>query len=164
MFRKTFIIIFIVSYLIILLQQPLFAQQELPDSRKYWNYHSWYKNRSVVHLVVSGDDRNHLNGVMKVLKRLKKRNIKIGNIMIVGEHEPTVKQQPQEEKNATFKLVKSLGFSKPSIQDPSVVLEQYGITNSPTWIIWFQGKNFVFEGLRSPVKLFTSEGEFLEPR
>lgn len=158
--RKTLLkAVILVVYL--LLSIPSFAQEQIPTDPRYWRYHKWYKNHSILHLVVDGTDLQHLSKVLEDREELKKRGVYLGEVMIIGDPDPMriVKERRKNYRNAQT-IIERFNLGESSLENAKDVVEDFGISHSPTWIVRFRGKNYVFEGLRTPERLFTSEGVF----
>lgn len=140
-------ILFIAILSTYFLPQIVQAQYELPKDNRYWKYHNWYVSHSIVSLVVSGKDDSHLAESIEEIQKLKKKGVLIGEIMVIGKTDQTFD-----------KISESLGSS--TMEDADSVARKYKINYSPTWIVRYQGRDYVFEGLKSPQSLFTSEGNF----
>jgi hypothetical protein len=134
---------------------------EIPTGSSYWRYHNWYKNHSVLHVVIDGTDLKHVERVLETRQALKKRGVFLGEVMIIGDPDPMkiVKQRRTEYRN-THTMVEKFGLGESSLENATELVERFGIKSSPSWIVRFRGKNYVFEGLRTPEKLFTSKGVF----
>lgn len=166
MFKIRLIATFLVVYLILGPSAQFFsvqffvpaakAQNQLPKDKRYWKYHSWYKNHSLLFLVVSGLDKKKLEQSMRSLKRLKKRGVLVAEVMIVGEPNTS-----SETSDPISKIFSELSLSQSGMEDPSIVLKKYDIKSSPTWIVRYKGKDYVYEGLKNPERLFNTQGQFL---
>jgi hypothetical protein len=157
--------------LIICLYSSLYAQEVsyvFPKDKRYWDFHKWYVNHSVLSLVVSGEDGGHLKESLEALKKLKKSGVLIGEILVIGnEPSPLLSgKKPVKGKNylrQTDKILLELesedGLDS-SMVNAQAVVDRLNIKYSPTWVVRYRGKNYIYEGLRSPARLFTSRGEF----
>ncbi len=140
--------------LVIIATYPLraLAQYELPSSKKYWEFYNWYQSHSVISLVVSGNDKSHLDLALKELEKIRAKGVLVGDLMVIDL------KAPEEEKPVNF-LEK---YGEPRINSAKAVVENFSIKNSPTWIIRHKGSNYIYEGLKYPSRLFNTEGKFNE--
>lgn len=143
-------ILFLIILSTYILPQSVFAQYQTPKDPRYWRFYNWYISHSIVTLVVNGKEENHLRGSLAQLSKLKEKGVLIGDIMIIGGG-----------KNLA-KITTEAGLSNEVLENAEFVVNKYEIKNSPTWIVRYQGKDYVYEGLSSPQNLFTSQGMFRE--
>lgn len=144
------------------------AAEGLPLDARYWQYHEWYVNHSVLNVIVSGTDTNHLEETFRELQRMKKRGILIGDVAVVGASTdpstgPATQSREKMAQSSRIKeLIRDIGLGDAQVTDVSTVAQQMDVSFSPTWVVRYQGRNFVYEGLTSPAKLFTANGVFLD--
>lgn len=177
-------------YLSIFIAKTCFAQNStvdsLPTNENYWQYNEWYKNNSVVSLIVSGEDKEHLTDSLRKVKLLKNKSVLIGDIIITGgllfgnlnnnqsknfisnaklsssAIPPSAKEiikemvLPSDLENISTEL----NLSEQSSIDIEPIIDHFEITTSPTWIVRYKGKDYVFEGNFDITRYFSSDGIF----
>lgn len=67
-----------------------------------------------------------------------------------------------EEQLTQEKLLSELELKNKGSVDFEQMLGKFKTEISPTWIISHQGKDYVYEGINNPSKLFTGKGELRE--
>ena len=146
-----YFLLFLVTYPVIV---PVFApvyaeaQYQLPQSKEYWKFHNWYKEHSVLSLIISADDNERVKSALKELEKLREKGVLIGDIMLVA----TKEDKDQAE------LFRKYGQAK--INSARLAIKNFSVKNSPTWIVRYRNKNYVYEGLKFPSRIFSSTGEF----
>ena len=155
----------------------------LPSSTEYWNFLNWYKNHSVVSLVVSGKERKHLLDALTTLYLLREQNVLIGEVWIVGGAHlyeissgglPEMRQGANRAKAATGSpsmsadfqikptelsvLGKKLGLIDSQSANAQELLKRLGAKSSPVWVVRYHGKDLVYEGNIDPRRLFSRDG------
>lgn len=143
--------IYLVILATYLLPTVALAQYQLPKDKRYWKYRQWYLSHSIVSLVVSGKDEQHLSEVLSEIPKLKSKGILVGDVMVIGKN---------EQNSRLDKIADELNLGQNSMEAADVVVKKYKISSSPTWIVRYRGRDYVFEGFKSPQALFTSQGEF----
>ncbi len=160
----------------------------LPSDPNYWNYNNWYKNNSVVSLIVSGEDKEHLIDALKQVKILKEKNVLIGEIIVVGGF-LFGDLSGNASKNSEFKnkiqsnmgrltpdainflnqiaapselpgLVQKLNLGQSSFAELAPIMEHFEISLSPSWIIRYKGKDHIYEGNFDITRFFTADGQY----
>lgn len=200
-FLKTLIVLFFLSTKTLFAQAPASDSStnksptigvykgKLPESKKYWEYNNWYKNNSVLSVVVSAENKEELLEVFDELKGLRKKNVLIGKIVLIGakylylinaDYDEIMKNMKQNaaqfQKGAASnkELVEQLTEIKyfsdikqemnlpdAANYNPEALFKKFDITYSPTWIVRYQGKEFVYEGRSNIKRLFTNDGQFI---
>lgn len=142
-----------ILFIIILCTYSLnaYAQHNVPKDNRYWKFHQWYVSHSVLSLVVNGKDEQHLSEALNEISKLKNRGVLVGDVMIIGG---------PKDLNKLSALTKNAGLDSNLMENAQAVVDKLEITNSPTWIVRYRGKDYVYEGLRSAQGLFTSQGQF----
>lgn len=140
----------ILYFLLFLVTYPVFAQAQyqLPQSKKYWKYHNWYKTHSVLSLIISAEDDKRIKSALKELEKIRQKGVLIGDIMLIGA----------KEEKEQVELFKKYGQAK--VNSARLAIKNFSIKNSPTWIVRHRNKNYVYEGLKFPSRIFSSTGEF----
>lgn len=150
-----------------------------------------YVPKSVLSLIISGKDPKHLKKHLGKLAWLAKyRNIKVGNVLVVGDLDLLVKGGEGKEaakwnetlqaalKNKKFrkndqltelvmmhgpftKFLALAGMRHYEFEKADQILDRLKVSYSPTWIVRHLGRDYVFEGFSDPTHLFNTSGEFV---
>lgn len=157
---------------------------ELPSNRQYWRFLSFYRSHAVVSLVVSGVDDRALTQALEELKRLQDRGVQIGEIVVSGGRyiadlnatevttDPPVTEDLSVEEAKIRKAARrkkvshltrlsqnlDLGIGEPI--DVTPILARLGVKYSPTWVVRYHGRDYVYEGMENPSTLFSKDGLF----
>ena len=140
--------------------------------------------QSVLSLVVSSEDTEMLEKCLQKLAWLaKNRNVKVGNVYIVGLRNvakladpETVSSHPgvTQEANSkpwgqlsklwfdkNYKLLSDAGFANHEIIQTQRLFDRLDISYSPTWVVRHLGRDYILEGYTDPSRYFTKDGEFI---
>ncbi|MFN8391352.1 MAG: hypothetical protein U0136_13770 [Bdellovibrionota bacterium] len=177
----------------------LVKHAEPPSSTEYWNFNRWYLDHVIVNLVVSGTDTEGLVKALGELSELKKRNVLIGRIIVVGGEnfallngatssrgtELAVFSQLRDQLrtmgkdlslNDFYRLKDAIGVSTEvprlaaeielgtprGVGNIQEILDALQIESSPTWIVRYHGKNYIYEGVTEVSRYFTKQGQFTD--
>lgn len=157
---------------------------ELPADRDYWSFLNFYRSHAVVSLVVSGIDDKALARALEELNRLQDRGVQIGEVVVSGgryiadlnavetptdppitddlsAEEVKVRRAAQQKRvSALSKLSLAVGLGVGDPVDVSPVIERLAIQYSPTWVVRYRGRDYVYEGLENPSTLFSKDGVY----
>jgi hypothetical protein len=147
---------------------------ELPYDRQYWQFLRYYRNHSVVSLIVSAADRPALFSALRDLTILRQRGIQIGEVFISGgplmnsfftadeAKFPAAGKEISKRDRELDRLIADIGLVDGSIEDLESALSRLNISSSPTWIVRYHGKDYVYEGFERASPLFTRDGNFTD--
>lgn len=130
---------------------------------------------SVLSLIVAGQDQEHISRHTRKLARLAEhRNVKIGNVMIVGMSGVGGGVTAERGRLGRSGFVPSSAWleqqygqlAETGLKNYEVVLaerlfDRFDIRYSPTWVVRHLGRDYVFEGYSDPTRLFTKKGTFV---
>ncbi|MDR2337385.1 MAG: hypothetical protein LBE20_01900 [Deltaproteobacteria bacterium] len=139
-----------------------------------------YVKQPTVSVIVNALPDEHFSVVAKELSRLKKiYNAQLGQVIVLGlaKSKAEHKQKRQEDlitksslQKVDFdileelipqeKLLKELGFTEYGNIDFEKLRSAFQVSISPTWIVQYHDKKYIYEGINNPSKLFTSKGTF----
>ncbi len=57
----------------------------VPSDPKYLDYMRWYVDHAVVSVIIRGEDRNHLYEALGEIQKLRKKQVLLGNVVIIGK-------------------------------------------------------------------------------
>jgi len=137
----------------------------------------------VVSLVVNGSDSSHLSQALSNAVNLS-RKVPVRNLLILYQgdqvealsyHPETVTEAESESdflkqfkftppQNPYAKYFKDLKLYTSSIKAEDTLLDRLRINYSPTWIVRFEGRDYVYEGYQDISKMFSREGGFTPER
>ena len=161
---------------------------QLPSNREYWRFLNYYRSHSVISLIVSGIDEKQLGYALSQLPQLQQRGVQIGEVIVTsGKYAAEVNVAdrsieppaadgltPEENKvRSAFlnkklsplgSLAKSIGLGIAEPVDLTQILKRLSVRYSPTWVVRHHGVDYVYEGIDSPLRLFSKDGRFLEGR
>ena len=145
---------------------PLIRHGRLPSNDRYWQFNRWYLDHSVTHLIVSGTDPEHLADALEEVEKLVKKNVAIGKIFVIGAEGFSwfdgTPDQPKVDRSRASGTAAKLGLgSGTAVGKPQELLKNLDIQNSPTWVVRYQGKDYIYEGFGSISRYFSSQGQFL---
>ena len=139
-----------------------------------------YTPKSVLSLIVSGADTEHLSRHTRKLSWMAKhRNVKIGNVFIVGMSTigaslSDEKGKKQRSRRSSKKVLPSkvwlekhyaelseAGLGNYEMVQADRLFDRLDINFSPTWVVRHLGRDYLFEGYNDPVHVFTKKGEFV---
>lgn len=160
----------------------------IPSDPNYWNYTNWYKNNSVVSLIVSGEDKEHLIDALKQIKVLKEKNVLIGEILVVGgfsfgDLNNNIKGNTDLKNKISSnagrlspealnflnqiaapselpELAQKLNLGESTFAELAPIIAHYNISLSPSWIIRYKGQDHIYEGNFDITRFFTADGQF----
>lgn len=136
-----------------------------------------YTVKPLVSLIVSGENSAHALEVLQKAKNLSKK-VKIVNILLVASTEKTAKIassltssldgevdelnpiKASSEELAFKEIFDSLRLTNSEISVQSPVFLRLRLSYSPTWIVRYQGKDYVYEGFQDISNYFSSDGNF----
>ena len=137
---------------------------------------------TILSLIVDGSDSDHLNYALRRLSYVKRtRNVLIGEVFVTSwigvPPNPALisgdlmqalqsgKVEPREayllNQSQEAKYLQEAGVVSDRVIESRRILKRLGIENSPTWVVRYKGKDYVFEGFRDPASLFSKDGTFL---
>ncbi len=123
---------------------------------------------SSISLVVSGADSAQLDSCLEQLALLRKqRKVRVAQVYVLGLAPQKASgggggsADPAGPAHAKLRLI---GLPAFEFQMAQPLLKPYDITYSPTWIVEYRGRKFVYEGYRNVLELFGRDGTFKEPR
>ena len=155
---------------------------KLPLDREYWEFNRWYRNHSVLQVLVNGSDRSHLLKVLGEVEELADRGVEIGNIYVIEDRH--FGELDLSSRRRTFHGIKpgTITSDKEAITRPltplakladrisltdgkqssgaQALIKQYDLKSSPTWIVEKRGEIFIYEGAATISKLFARDGSF----
>lgn len=140
-----------------------------------------YTPKSVLSLVVSAEDPNHAKRHLARLAWVAKhRKVKVGAVYVLGLHndyvakpadpsrDPRGRKTPvhiEEIGTATvgplYKHLLTAGVPRYNKLLARKVFEDLDVRYSPTWVVRHRGRDYIFEGVSEPSKLFDRNGNFL---
>jgi len=105
-----------------------------------------------ISLVVNSLDKPHFEAALRELFTVSKKvKLPIGSVIHIGDYRAVTKTAEEE--------LKRLGGSFSAATEPP---REYGITSSPTWILFTPDSTIVLEVVRSVGRYITPNGEFIE--
>jgi hypothetical protein len=151
--------------------QSITLSKNLPTDQRYWDYQKDYENRTLLNVIISGDNMAHVVSVLGELQAMENRGVSIGEVIILstrwdpkaGGSTPALRHSPESQQILAEKVSRMLSSSKLKslkVLDGRALIERYDIQYSPTWVVYHRGENHVHEGLTKPQRLFTSEGVY----
>jgi hypothetical protein len=131
----------------------------------------------VVNLIISGTDERHVSEILQNTVRLSKR-VPVRNILILHRgkgierlsYSPEMTDQSSEvleklnieiPKNPYSKYFRELGLFSAGIKSHQTILQRLKISYSPTWVVRFEGKDYIYEGYSDISRFFSSDGSFV---
>lgn len=135
----------------------------------------------VVSLVVNGSESSHLSQALSNAVSLS-RKVPVRNLLILyqGDQVEALSYHPEIMADDGSDILKQLKYTAPqnpytkyfselklytsSIKADDTLLKRLRITYSPTWIVRFEGKDYVYEGYQDISKMFSREGGFTPER
>lgn len=133
--------------------------------------------RAVVSVIVDGKNLNHVREVVGEAKKLS-RKVPIRNLLLIQKMpdvgamtkdstkiSPELQQRAQknmQEMQMTMEEVRVLNLERSEGKYDLSLLEKLRITNSPTWVVRYKGRNYIYEGYTSIDRYFTNNGDFKE--
>lgn len=155
----------------------------LPKDQRFWEWASWYQEHGVISLIVDGRDRTHmLEQLVKLAELRKRKRVAIGQVVIVGGGANLTENTISAPKNVNARIVEdpvelrktlrvaptefgalcdALDLSPTSQMNSEQIINHFGVSNSPTWVVRYQGRDYVFEGPTEINRLFTVDGRFV---
>jgi hypothetical protein len=130
----------------------------------------------VVNVIISGEDSRH---VIETLERavILSRKVPVRNVLIVTTFKDLYKYQTNLDdivsrvggnvpaghalpENSFTAFFKDLKLSRTEVKPVQEVENRLGIRNSPSWIVRFEGKEYIYEGYTDIGNMFSKEGIF----
>ena len=142
--------------------QKLVRHGTLPTNPKYWDFQRWYLDHSVVHLVVNGENASQLLPVLEELQKLIKNDVAIGKVVVIGWPVPNLNEVQLLQQLPRALEILQLGSASGGGTSAEELLKTLSIENSPTWIVRYHGKNYIYEGVDSIARYFNRQGQFLD--
>jgi hypothetical protein len=131
----------------------------------------------VVNVVISGDNYRHVEEVLEhatmLSKKVPVRNIVIvhklkgiehltQNIDLADDENKRVYGTPGKNTQNPFSAyLKELKLTEFEVKPAQEIINRLGIKSSPTWIIRFEGKEYIYEGYTNISTMFTRDGSFM---
>ena len=132
-----------------------------------------YTVSPIVSVIVSAENGAHAIDVLQKSVQLSKK-VKIGNVLLVTSAEKAAKlssvfsaetndvylMQSSSAERALAQSISALKLAQTEVSVQSPVMKRLRLSYSPTWIVRFEGKDYVFEGYQEISKYFTADGKF----
>ncbi len=134
--------------------------------------------KPVVSVIINADNSKHafetLNAVVNLSKKVKVTNIVMAVkkdrlydfapvlTSIYGEMPEKFLKKPRQEmlSQSYEKYFDSLNLYGSTIKFDPVLISRLSLTYSPTWVVRYRGKDYIFEGYGDISKYFTRDGSF----
>ena len=107
---------------------------------------------SILSLIVDGEDPRELDKRLKQLQTLAGRGVIIGDVLVLGTASDPLAAFPERFAGTGIVNAKRV--------DAASMLKRFGAQHVPTWIVRYQGVDYVFDGVENPEQLFSAKGVF----
>ncbi len=131
----------------------------------------------VVSVIISGTDQRHMSEVLSHAVRLS-RKVPVRNVLVFhkGQGIERLSHLPEMESESTEMLEKlqiklpenpyrayfqELGLYSTGLKSPETILKRLKISYSPTWVVRYEGKDYIYEGYTEINRFFSNDGSFL---
>ena len=115
---------------------------------------------------VETEVRAGMKSFAEEVEKLEKKNVAIGKVFVIGAEGFSwfdgAPDQPKVDRSRAPRIAAKLGLgSGTAVGKPQELLKNLHIQYSPTWVVRYQGKDYIYEGLGSISRYFSSQGQFL---
>lgn len=104
---------------------------------------------AAVTLIIDSSNRADLLRALNSVSALRRRAVAVEKVVIIG----TILPADLRESRALLR--------DGQITDAASVVLKFGLKNSPAWVVSVEGKEYIFEGLVDPLRLFSAAGDFV---
>lgn len=163
---------FFLFFLILLVSSPVCAIEK--DFFEQDTSSPFYVS-PVVNVVISGSDYQHVEEVLSKLVSLSKK-VPVRNVILYHQGKGLENFSFQEDSNDSASLsrqdqtnrkrntfvpyFKELRLAPVESKAGNALLDRLRISYSPTWVVRYEGKDYIYEGYPDISRMFSSKGTF----
>lgn len=124
-----------------------------------------------VQLLVHADEATHLARVLREVQRLKRRKVEVTSLQLATTKMPRFYKQethrPQNPLEAVLgesaRMLAAAELTDVEVQPLQLQLGDIHLRESPVWLVDDGARRYVFEGVVSISRLFSTDGELVTP-